>query len=140
MMLNFVSPNVCIDVSKRVRAVAKEDEKVYTWEIPFPDEFIRSKNKKSVQVISASVIRKQRNKPVLLHYLTFHSTFVQDATIDNNLICFADYTLYRALTFEQYTSLTSYKVWFENPFAETDKKLNLNDPNLVIKLELRYVY
>ena len=111
----------------------KCDEKG-VWTIPFPDEFVRSKNKKYVYLRGIRYINstnkysfydkdyaQQRMKyyEFLLpepraetnRYLSVHATFNQESVSANHLIGFSDSSYAGGLCFEQYTTQKDFKLW-----------------------------
>ena len=127
----------------------KCDEKgIFT--IPFPDEFVRSKNKKFVHLISIRYIsstnvytsldksfvdKKMIANTFLLpqpkgetnRYLSVHATFNQETYSANHFIGFVDTQYARPLCFEQYTSQKDFKLWLvsEVLIKEVDPVANI---------------
>ena len=107
------------------------------WTIPFPDEFVRSKNKKyvhlrAIRYINSSIKysfydkdyarRTMIGRDFLLpepkaetnRYLSVHATFNQESVSANHFIGFAESTYANGLCFEQYTTQKDFKLWLVN--------------------------
>ena len=122
------------------------------WTINFPDEFVRSKNKKyvylrAIRYINSTLIyrfydkvhqeRRMEYHEYLLaepkgetnRYLSVHATFNQETTSANYFIGFAEASYIGGLCFEQYTTQKDFKVWLVNEVL-TPPSVNENEPYL----------
>ena len=129
----------------------KCDEKG-VWTIKFPDEFVRSKNKKYVRLrairyinstLKYSFYDKDYPHQRMLAYnfllpepraetnraLSVHATFNQETTSANHFIGFSDSTYSGGLCFEQYTTQKDFKLWLVNEVL-TPPSVNENEPYL----------
>ena len=129
------------------------------WTVKFPDEFVRSKNKKYVYLrgiryinstIKYSFYDKDYAQREMKHYefllpepraetnrsLSVHATFNQESVSANHFIGFAEASYIGGLCFEQYTTQTDFKLWLVNEVL-TPPSVNEDTPCLRRIFDLR---
>ena len=104
----------------------KEDQDKYTkrylttdtLKTEFPNEFIFSKNRKFIEVLSVHLFvnDEQIDDEIEAHhkpkFITFHSDFVQDMRDLNCYVCLANYRLTKRKKYELLNNQYEFNLWF----------------------------